>query len=368
MAETKPDRVARWATDADRTVEPSSGQKDTGWEVNKKPPPRFMNWLQNFAYRWFAWLNERMFDGATANDLEVTGVDVTAGTDQDGGDVELSGGSSTGSGSSQAVVKAAVAGSAGSDIRTPTEFLIADGNIDRLVAPRAIEKIVVNPTTPDTDAITATGNGAGSGVKATGGSTGPAVEAIGTSSAPVLDELHSSSATNTLQPLAKLKAKTSADMAEGYGAKVNFVIEDDTSGELEFGVIESYRGPSDASYKMRIRAKAAANPGIYLDELRVAIGAYVGTEVLDHGGLIIKGDVHPDVDNNYDLGRDDYRWSRVYANEFMMETGYIEGSERSDPAAPAANRGRIYFRDNGGKTELVVRFPTGAIQQIAIEP
>lgn len=47
---------------------------------------------------------------------------------------------------------------------------------------------------------------------------------------------------------------------------------------------------------------------------------------------------------------------------------YLEGVERADPAAPAANAGRIYFRDTGGKTELVVRFNTGVIQQIAIEP
>lgn len=40
-----------------------------------------------------------------------------------------------------------------------------------------------------------------------------------------------------------------------------------------------------------------------------------------------------------------------------------------DPAAPAANTARFYARDNGaGKTQLVVRFPTGAVQVIATEP
>jgi hypothetical protein len=49
--------------------------------------------------------------------------------------------------------------------------------------------------------------------------------------------------------------------------------------------------------------------------------------------------------------------------------GYVEGTEISDPAAPGPNKGRLYFRDNGaGKTQLVVRFPTGAIQVIATEP
>jgi hypothetical protein len=41
----------------------------------------------------------------------------------------------------------------------------------------------------------------------------------------------------------------------------------------------------------------------------------------------------------------------------------------SDPAAPPANTARFYSRDNGaGKTQLVVRFPTGAIQVLATEP
>ena len=44
-------------------------------------------------------------------------------------------------------------------------------------------------------------------------------------------------------------------------------------------------------------------------------------------------------------------------------------SEQTDIAAPAANKVVIYCRDNGaGKTQLVARFPTGAVQQIAIEP
>lgn len=47
----------------------------------------------------------------------------------------------------------------------------------------------------------------------------------------------------------------------------------------------------------------------------------------------------------------------------------FEGSEIADPPAPATNNGILYFRDNGaGKTELAVRFPTGAVQVIATEP
>lgn len=50
-------------------------------------------------------------------------------------------------------------------------------------------------------------------------------------------------------------------------------------------------------------------------------------------------------------------------------TDRLMGTEVSDPPAPAVNTGILYFRDNGaGKTQLVVRFPTGAIQVVATEP
>jgi hypothetical protein len=43
--------------------------------------------------------------------------------------------------------------------------------------------------------------------------------------------------------------------------------------------------------------------------------------------------------------------------------------ERTDPSAPVSNNAFLYCRDNGsGKTQLVARFPTGAVQVIATEP
>lgn len=54
------------------------------------------------------------------------------------------------------------------------------------------------------------------------------------------------------------------------------------------------------------------------------------------------------------------------SNEVFLS---LEGEEIADPAAPATNRGILYFRDNGaGKTQLVARFPTGAVQVIVTEP
>jgi hypothetical protein len=49
--------------------------------------------------------------------------------------------------------------------------------------------------------------------------------------------------------------------------------------------------------------------------------------------------------------------------------GFQEIRESGDVTAPLTNGARLYAKDNGsGKTQLVVRFPTGAVQVIATEP
>jgi hypothetical protein len=51
-------------------------------------------------------------------------------------------------------------------------------------------------------------------------------------------------------------------------------------------------------------------------------------------------------------------------------SGYVNFSEQSsDPTAPGANQARLFVRDDGGgKTQLCVRFNTGAVQVLATEP
>lgn len=64
----------------------------------------------------------------------------------------------------------------------------------------------------------------------------------------------------------------------------------------------------------------------------------------------------------------------MYVNQAYIQatngTGFLQGVEQvSTPVAPAANSGRLYYEDNGsGKTRLMVRFATGAPQQLSIEP
>ena len=58
-----------------------------------------------------------------------------------------------------------------------------------------------------------------------------------------------------------------------------------------------------------------------------------------------------------DLGDNSFPWARQYF------------AEVSDPAAPAANHAVLFARDSGGgKTQLCVRFASGAVQVFATEP
>jgi hypothetical protein len=68
--------------------------------------------------------------------------------------------------------------------------------------------------------------------------------------------------------------------------------------------------------------------------------------------------------------------SRSAAGVLAVSTGSgagngaaLEFAEQTAPAAPSANRVRLYAQDNGGgKTQLMALFATGAAQQVAIEP
>ena len=66
--------------------------------------------------------------------------------------------------------------------------------------------------------------------------------------------------------------------------------------------------------------------------------------------------------NNSPAGFAGYFEGRVFT------TTFYELIEIADPAAPSANRARLFAHDIGGKTELCVRFPSGAVQVLATEP
>lgn len=58
----------------------------------------------------------------------------------------------------------------------------------------------------------------------------------------------------------------------------------------------------------------------------------------------------------------------LVAGNTVDASGRVTMPETTDPSAPASDKGVVYMRDSGGKTQLVARFPSGAVQQLAIEP
>lgn len=113
-----------------------------------------------------------------------------------------------------------------------------------------------------------------------------------------------------------------------------------------------------------------------------ALNGVDDTDLTARGGGIIRGARSGDSYARYMVDRDggvslgpggvvaahDVFYGARAAAGVMTAPG-MELTEMSDPAAPAANRVRFYTRDNGaGKTQVVARFPTGAVQVIATEP
>jgi len=60
---------------------------------------------------------------------------------------------------------------------------------------------------------------------------------------------------------------------------------------------------------------------------------------------------------------------RTRVTATVPRTRFTALEEIGDPDAPETNYARLYVKDNGsGKTNLVVRFATGAVQSVALEP
>jgi hypothetical protein len=84
--------------------------------------------------------------------------------------------------------------------------------------------------------------------------------------------------------------------------------------------------------------------------------------------LQIDANVRPTSNGSNNLGTDSVRWATTFTAN-VVQSGYQELAEMTAPAAPAADRVRIYAQDNGsGKTQLMALFATGAAVEIAIEP
>ncbi len=130
----------------------------------------------------------------------------------------------------------------------------------------------------------------------------------------------------------------------------------------------------------------------YLFRVNEAGATETKTTINSHGKLTVQND----VSNNSTLVLVDNATGTTSASNVLMElkghasqsgdalqvqssagtvlggitaTGAALFVEQSDPSAPASNRAVLYAKDNGaGKTQLVVRFATGAVQVLATEP
>lgn len=92
----------------------------------------------------------------------------------------------------------------------------------------------------------------------------------------------------------------------------------------------------------------------------IAIGFQAGDAITTGSTNIVIG---YDIDVDSATGSNQINIGGVYFHDRLLYT------ERADPAAPAANQAVVYARDNGsGKTQLCVRFNTGAVQVLATEP
>jgi len=121
-----------------------------------------------------------------------------------------------------------------------------------------------------------------------------------------------------------------------------------------------------------------------------AINAYVALDITGNlttsGELILTGSALPTSTNtsitsytgdmNYNALTNDSHYFRINgdveveidADGVDIRNGWLELEERNEPAAPTTDHLRIYAQELSGKTRLMVRFPTGFSQQIAIEP
>lgn len=83
MSLSKPTNLPRWADGGGAAItEPSSGEKDVGWEDAAVIPADYFNWLQFTTYEWLAWLDDP---------TEITAVTLTATADVQGWVVQTQG-------------------------------------------------------------------------------------------------------------------------------------------------------------------------------------------------------------------------------------------------------------------------------------
>lgn len=90
--------------DAANITAPSSGQRDTGWNLNQVPPSSFFNYLSNRTYRWMLFLDEVFKTaGVAVADIKLTGAANITGVVTAGSGLVVSAGGAAVTGNSSVV-------------------------------------------------------------------------------------------------------------------------------------------------------------------------------------------------------------------------------------------------------------------------
>lgn len=135
-------------------------------------------------------------------------------------------------------------------------------------------------------------------------------------------------------------------MGNHYGSATNGIVDNSSASRL--GIFEPH-------------LYNAATPGVLAFVMHDAssAGGKIGSMTLKN----ISGG------NEINAGSGKLLLSTTGGNHVDLAGTALSMTERSDPSAPSSNIALLYAKDNGsGKTQLVVRFPTGAVQVIATEP
>lgn len=139
-----------------------------------------------------------------------------------------------------------------------------------------------------------------------------------------------------------------------------------TDGTVVAGIVSKATADSEVTGEMRaIEAQCATKAQAFtcgavmaLKVLDAVEGA--GSTILAQYGLYVDSQTKGNSGFNY----------AIFTNTGKCRFGdVLELPEIAEPSAPGADRGFLYVKDNGsGKSQLCVRFPTGAVQVVATEP
>jgi len=173
--------------------------------------------------------------------------------------------------------------------------------------------------------------------------------------------INTTGGTNTGVGVTALGKNTTGASNSAVGA--NSLLENTTgsnSTALGFDAIRRFVGNTNTAVGYRALYGGNATPANNTGTNNIAIGYQAGDAITTGSTNIVIGH---DIDVDSATGDNQINIGGVYFHDRFIYT------ERADPAAPAANSAVVYAKDNGsGKTQLCVRFNTGAVQVLATEP